>query len=77
MAGAKETFEVELNVDHRIFIRSAVEKYGIGSEDKVIRVIMDFIQIKVHRHPANCLVEFQVDLSSWIVRAWKIDGFCT
>ena len=31
MAGAKETFEIELNVDHRIFIKSVVEQYGIGS----------------------------------------------
>ena len=50
MAGAKETFEVELNVDNRIFIKSAVEKYGIGSEDKVIRVIMDFIQTNPDLH---------------------------
>lgn len=50
MAGAKETFEIELNVDHRNFIRSAVEKYGIGSEDKVIRIIMDFIQTNPDLH---------------------------
>ena len=50
MAGAKETFEIELNVDHRNFIRSAVEEYGIGSEDKVIRIIMDFIQTNPDLH---------------------------
>ncbi|GIT69864.1 MAG: hypothetical protein Ct9H300mP27_09680 [Chloroflexota bacterium] len=37
MAGAKETFEIELNFDHRIFIKSVVEQYGIGSEDKALR----------------------------------------
>ena len=50
MAGAKETFEIELNVDHRIFIKSAVDKYGIGSEDKVLRIIMDFVQTNPDLH---------------------------
>ena len=50
MAGAKETFEIELNVDHRIFIKSVVEQYGIGSEDKALRVIMDFIQTNPDLH---------------------------
>ena len=50
MAGAKESFEIELNVDHRIFIKSAVEKYGIGSEDKVLRIIMDFVQTNPDLH---------------------------
>ena len=50
MAGAKETFEIELNVDHRIFIKSVVEQYGIGSEDKALRVIMDFIQTNHDLH---------------------------
>jgi hypothetical protein len=43
MGGAKESFQLELNPDHMQFVRSAQEKYDIGEEDKVLRIIMDYI----------------------------------
>ncbi len=44
MAGVKETFEIELDPDQMAFIRSAKERYEIASQDKVVRIIMDYIQ---------------------------------
>ena len=43
MAGVKETFEIELDPDQMVFIRSAKERYEIASQDKVVRIIMDYI----------------------------------
>ncbi len=44
MAGVKETFEIELNPEQMVFVQSAKEQYGIASQDKVVRIIMDYIQ---------------------------------
>ena len=44
MAGVKETFDIELNPEHMAFIQSAKDKYEIASQDKVVRIIMDYIQ---------------------------------
>ncbi len=44
MAGVKETFEIELNPEQMAFIQSAEEQFGIASQDKVVRIIMDYIQ---------------------------------
>ncbi len=44
MAGVKETFEIELNPEQMAFIQSAKEQFGIASQDKVVRIIMDYIQ---------------------------------
>ena len=44
MAGVKETFEIQLNPEQMAFIQSAKEQYGIASQDKVVRIIMDYIQ---------------------------------
>ena len=44
MAGVKETFEIELNPEQMAFIQAAKEQYGIASQDKVVRIIMDYIQ---------------------------------
>ncbi len=44
MAGVKEAFEIELNPEQMAFIQSAKEQYGIASQDKVVRIIMDYIQ---------------------------------
>ncbi len=44
MAGVKETFEIDLNPEQMAFIQSAKEQYGIASQDKVVRIIMDYIQ---------------------------------
>ena len=43
MAGVKETFEIELNPDQMAFIHSTKDKYEIASQDKVVRIIMDYI----------------------------------
>ena len=43
MAGVKETYEIDLDPDQMAFIRSAREKYEIASQDKVVRIIMDYI----------------------------------
>ena len=44
MAGVKETFEIELNPEMMSFIQAAKEKYEIASQDKVLRIIMDYIE---------------------------------
>ena len=43
MAGPKEAYTIELNPDQMAFIRQAKEKYNINSEDKAIRVVLDFL----------------------------------
>ncbi len=52
MAGVKETFEIELNPEQMAFIQSAREQYGIASQDKVVRIIMDYIQTNPGIHDA-------------------------
>ena len=43
MAGVKETYGIDLDPDQMAFIRSAQERYEIASQDKVVRIIMDYI----------------------------------
>jgi hypothetical protein len=43
MGGAKQSFEIDLNPDQMAFVRLAREKYGIADEDKVVRIMMDYI----------------------------------
>jgi hypothetical protein len=60
MAGPKEAYTIELNPDQMAFIRQAKEKYNINSEDKAMRVVLDYlitspdIQDKVFSEP-RCL----------------------
>ena len=44
MAGVKQTFDIELNPEMMAFIQAAKEKYEIASPDKVVRIIMDYIE---------------------------------
>lgn len=43
MAGPKESYTIELNPDQMAFIRQAKEKYNLNSEDKAMRVVLDFL----------------------------------
>ena len=43
MAGPKQSYTIELNSDQMAFIRQAKEKYNIASEDKAMRVVLDFL----------------------------------
>ena len=44
MAGQKEKIDVELNEDHKTFIRTIKDQYNISTESKVIRIVMDYLQ---------------------------------
>ena len=54
MAGVKETFDIELNPEMMAFIQAAKEKYEIASQDKVVRIIMDYIESK-SGYPRHCV----------------------
>ena len=43
MAGPKEAYTIELNPDQMAFIRQAKEKYNLASEDKAMRVVLDYL----------------------------------
>ena len=43
MAGPKTSYTIELNADQMAFIRQAKEKYNINSEDKAMRVVLDYL----------------------------------
>ena len=43
MAGPKEAYTLELNPDQMAFIRQAKEKFNINSEDKAMRVVLDYL----------------------------------
>ncbi len=43
MAGPKEAYTIELNPDQMAFIRQAKEKFNLSSEDKAIRVVLDYL----------------------------------
>ena len=43
MAGPKEAYTIELNPDQMAFIRQAKEKYNINSDDKAMRVVLDYL----------------------------------
>ena len=44
MAGEKQTIEIELNLDQVVFMGIVKDNYGIASESKVMRIIMDYLQ---------------------------------
>ena len=43
MAGPKQAYTIELNPDQMAFIRQAKEKYNLATEDKALRVILDYL----------------------------------
>ena len=43
MSGVKETYAIDLNLDHMEFIRSTQEKFRIVDESKVVRIAMDYL----------------------------------
>ncbi len=43
MAGPKEAYTIELNPDQMAFIRQAKAKYNLSSEDKAMRVVLDYL----------------------------------
>ena len=43
MAGEKETYQIALNPDQMEFIQSARVQYDIAEDDKVLRIILDYV----------------------------------
>ncbi len=43
MAGEKETYQVALNTDQMAFVQSARVQYDIAEDDKVLRIILDYV----------------------------------
>ena len=43
MSKNKETYQVTLETDQMDFIHEAQERYDIPDEDKVLRIIMDYV----------------------------------
>ena len=43
MAGPKEAYSIELNPDQMAFIRQVKEKFNLSSEDKAMRVVLDYL----------------------------------
>ena len=43
MAGPKEAYSIELNPDQMALIRQAKEKFNLSSEDKAMRVVLDYL----------------------------------
>ncbi len=52
MAGPKESYTIELNPDQMAFIRQAQAKYRIKSEDKALRVVLDYLITSPDVHDA-------------------------
>ncbi len=43
MAGPKQAYTIELNPDQMAFIRQAKEKFNLSSDDKAVRVVLDYL----------------------------------
>ena len=50
MGGQKRSYEIELNADHMGFIREAKGKYSIADEDKVVRIVLDYLITNPESH---------------------------
>ena len=50
MAKNKETYQLTLETDQMVFIREAQERYEIADEDKVMRIIMDYVMTSPDLH---------------------------
>ena len=52
MAKNKETYQLTLETDQMVFVREAQERYEIADEDKVMRIIMDYVMTSPDLHEA-------------------------
>ena len=43
MAGPKETYTLQLNPDQMAYLRQAKEKYNLPTDDKALRVVLDYL----------------------------------
>lgn len=43
MAGPKETYTIQLNPDQMAYLRQAKEKYNLPTDDKALRVVLDYL----------------------------------
>ena len=43
MAGPKETYTIQLNPDQMAYLRQAKEKYNLATDDKALRVVLDYL----------------------------------
>ena len=50
MAGEKESYQINLNLNQMTFIRNAKEKYKISDESKVMRIVMDYLMTNPGLH---------------------------
>ena len=50
MSGVKETYALDLNLDHMDFIRSTKDKYRIPDESKVVRIALDYLFLNEDIH---------------------------
>ena len=50
MSGVKESYALDLNLDHMEFIRSTQEKFRIADESKVVRIAMDYLLMNPDLH---------------------------
>ena len=50
MGGQKRSYEIELNTDHMGFIREAKDKYNIADENKVMRIVLDYLITNPQSH---------------------------
>ena len=39
----KERYTLELEADQMLFIQSLMEKYDVGEEDKIVRIMLDYV----------------------------------
>lgn len=50
MSGVKESYAIDLNIDHMEFIRSTQDKYRIADESKVVRIALDYLFLNANLH---------------------------
>jgi len=50
MSKNKGTYQITLETDQMAFIREAKNRYDITDEDKVMRIIMDYVMTSPDRH---------------------------
>lgn len=50
MAKNKETYSITLETDEMDFISQTKEKYDIADEDKVLRIIIDYVMTSPELH---------------------------
>ena len=50
MSKNKETYQITLETEHMAFIQEVKERYDIADEDKVMRIVMDYVMTSPDLH---------------------------